>query len=145
MATVRRVMRRGQVSFGRWLLAASGALVLVVWAAGRREVGREVRAAGREHRALASSADWALRGACFAAARDQMVLVTVDEVLARAMEDFGLAKVGRQHAATVLRERLGLLGGRADIVTDADLDQLPSPRAACAGHRPLWGRRRPAW
>ncbi|QMU69115.1 hypothetical protein [Streptacidiphilus sp. P02-A3a] len=74
-----------------------------------------------------------------------MVLVTVDEVLSRTAEDCGPALTAREHAAAVLRDRLALLGGCADIVTDADLHQLPSPRAACAGHRPLWENRRPVW
>ncbi|MHA6764002.1 hypothetical protein [Streptacidiphilus sp. PAMC 29251] len=124
----------------------AGTVVLAVWSARRRESGGQVREISREHRALVNAADWALRRARFAAGRDQMVLVTVDEVLTRAMEDFGLRRVAREHAAAVLRERLGLLGGCADIVTDADLDPLPCPRTACASHRPLWGdRRSPAW
>jgi len=135
------------VSGGRWLVALSGAVVLVVWATSQREVGRQVRGLGREHRALVIAADWALQRACFSAQadREQMVLVTVDEVQARATADFGLTQVAREHAAMVLRERLGLLGGRADIVTDADLDPLPAPRAACAYHRPRWGGHRLAW
>jgi hypothetical protein len=133
------------VVVGRWLVAASGMGVLAVWAARRRGGSRQLRAVNRDHRALVSAADWALSRGRFAAGRGPLVLVTVDEVLARAAEDFGVTAATREHAAAVLRERVGLLGGRGDIVTDADLDELPSPRAACAGHRPLWERRRPVW
>jgi hypothetical protein len=73
-----------------------------------------------------------------------MVLVTVEEVLARTAQEDGLTRVAREHAAAVLRERLNLMGGVGDIVTNADLDLLPSPRTACAGHRPLWEHRRRA-
>ena len=94
------------MAVGRWLVAASGTVVLVAWAARRRGGSRQVRAVRCEHRALVNAADWALSRAQVAVGRDPMVLVTVDEVLAKAREDFGLTHVSREHAAAVLRERL---------------------------------------
>ncbi|MHA6763956.1 hypothetical protein [Streptacidiphilus sp. PAMC 29251] len=133
------------MAVGRWMVAVSGMVVLVVWTTRRQRADRERRSASREHRKLVSAADWTVRRARSRADRAQTMLVTVDEVLVKAMEDFGLTQVTREHAAAVLRERLAMLGGRADIVTDADLDPLPYPRTACAGHRPLWGTRRRIW
>lgn len=135
----------GQVTVGRWLVVP-GAVVLAAWAARKSARHRQVCAISREHRALVQAADWTLRRARLRAIRGgQMVLVTVDEVLARTTEDSGPTPAVREHAAAVLRERLHLLGGCADIVTDSDLHQLPALRADCAGHRPLWGDPRPAW
>ncbi|MEV5884557.1 hypothetical protein AB0L74_17780 [Streptomyces sp. NPDC052020] len=59
--------------------------------------------------------------------------VTVDDVLARAHQHFGLTSIPREEAAAVLRARYELRGCHRDLDTDAPALAPGAPRPAVPG------------
>lgn len=106
------------------------------WGRRRAERRAALAAQQREREGLLSAADWAITSAReWWPGYGEPEWVTVDDVVARALEDEGL-EVTREAAAAMLRERLeyrGKFGLRTDAYLDADgIDQRPEKCVRCS-------------